>query len=104
MGWATQGLWPEGPEGSAATDMRIVNAVARSHSSAVPLLASVNTTGQVSLHRFPAAHPLARAKVGHGHGENGPTNCCFTAGDKFLITCGGSDSCVFQHKMHQHDG
>jgi hypothetical protein len=101
MGWATQGLWPDG---GAAADAPIVTAVARAHSASAPVIASVNTAGQVSLQRFPAAHPQARSKVGHGHGENGPTNCCFTAGDQFLVTCGGSDSCVFQHRLLMHDG
>ncbi|KAJ1468274.1 hypothetical protein T484DRAFT_1855927 [Baffinella frigidus] len=86
-GWSVQGLTPKlgQPVG--------INAVARSNARDV--LAVANDMGLVRLYRFPCPYVGSKHKRFAGHSSL-VSNCRFTFDDKYLISIGAQDRCIFQ--------
>jgi WD40 repeat protein len=95
LGWSVQGIWNGTMDGSD------VNSVDRSPSG--KLLAVADDFGQVSVYRYPCIMPGAEASVYTGHSSH-VTSVCWVEdnlvggkrGEKYLISTGGEDKCVFQ--------
>merc|ERR1712216_884132 len=81
LGWAVQGIWPSGADG---TD---INRCARSHDRT--LLATADDFGDVKLFRYPAVKEGSAFTVGRGHASH-VAGVAFTADDKRLLTAGGN--------------
>lgn len=96
LGWSVQGVWNGTMDGSD------VNAVDRSPSG--KLLAVADDFGMVSVYRYPCLQPGAEASVYKGHSSHVTgvkwVQDDLTAGgraaEKYLISTGGEDKCVFQ--------
>jgi microtubule-associated protein-like 6 len=86
-GWSVQGL---APKLGVSTG---VNAVARSNAGDV--LAVANDMGLVRLYRFPCPYMGSKHKRFAGHSSQ-VSNCRFTCDDRYLITVGAQDKCIFQ--------
>jgi len=95
LGWPVQGIWP------AAADGTDVNAVARSHDGRT--LATADDFGRVCLFRYPCYTKEAASKESRGHSSH-VTNVDWTVGDKYVITTGGNDKCVFQWQADREEG
>ncbi|KAK3267854.1 hypothetical protein CYMTET_23613 [Cymbomonas tetramitiformis] len=92
--WGAQGIWPE-----ASNSIQDINACCRSHRGhwrdGDQVLAATDDFGGLRLFRYPVDVGRANFTEYHGHSAH-VTNCSFTYNDKYLITVGGGDRCVFQ--------
>ena len=100
-GWASQGAWkPESQPGD-------LNAVARCNRGdwleGERVLATADDFGCVRLARYPANVGVSAERVYFGHSAR-ITSCSFSASDKWLVTCGGGDRCVFVWRHKDPDG
>ena len=86
-GWSVMGLTPKFGESVG------LNACCRSNKGEV--LAVANDFGLIRLYRFPAPYQGCKHKRYAGHSSL-VTNCRFTFDDKYLISVGGTDRCIFQ--------
>ena len=84
-------------QGADGTD---VNSVSRSKSEKV--LATSDDFGLVKLFSYPCVSPDAPSVDYRGHSSH-VTTCRFTHDDKYLVTTGGDDKCVFQWKHEMDD-
>ena len=66
------------------------------------MLASADDYGTVRLSRYPANVGLSDYKEYGGHSDH-VTNCAFSATDKWLVTTGGGDRCVFVWRHFEDD-
>ncbi|KAF0775630.1 hypothetical protein AaE_000670 [Aphanomyces astaci] len=94
LGWPVQGMWQPEADGSD------INAVDRSHSGS--LLATADDFGKVrpccslvKVFRYPCVHKHAGFVDFLGHSSH-VTNVRWSAGDRFLLSTGGQDRCLFQ--------
>ncbi|RHZ30230.1 hypothetical protein DYB31_010812 [Aphanomyces astaci] len=87
LGWPVQGMWQPESDGSD------INAVDRSHSGS--LLATADDFGKVKVFRYPCVHKHAGFVDFLGHSSH-VTNVRWSAGDRFLLSTGGQDRCLFQ--------
>lgn len=90
LGWGVQGIWPKFADG---TD---INAVCRSASGRE--LVTADDFGRVKLFRYPCVEKDSQYHEYVGHSSH-VTNCRFTDGDHYVITCGGNDRCVIQWRV-----
>ena len=88
FGFLVIGVFP-GP------DLTDVNSTCRSHNERV--IASAEDSGLVKIFRSPCTEPGAQAKSYKGHSSH-VTKVRFSAGDRFLVSTGGNDKCVFVWK------
>ena len=100
-GWASQGAWkPDFTPGD-------INAVARCNKGdwleGERVLAVADDFGTVRLARYPANVGVSAEREYHGHSAR-VTGCEFSASDKWLITTGGGDRCVFVWRHKDPDG
>ena len=100
-GWASQGAWkPESMPGD-------INAVARCNKGdwleGERVLAVADDFGTVRLARYPANVGVSAEREYYGHSAR-VTACEFSASDKWLITTGGGDRCVFVWRHKDPDG
>lgn len=90
-GWAVQGVWNPS---EADQDIKIFS-VARSHTfEQVPAVATVDNYGRLRLFNYPCVQPGAADKCYRGH-TGIITDVKFSFDDKYCITTGGTDRCVF---------
>ena len=94
LGWPVQGIWPPFSDG---TD---INAVDRSHDGRT--LATVDDFGKVKLFRYPCYSKKAASKEMTGHSSH-VTNVAWTHDDKYVLTTGGNDKCIFQWKTEREE-
>eukprot|EP00163_Fabomonas_tropica_P034258 TRINITY_DN93_c0_g1_i1.p1 TRINITY_DN93_c0_g1~~TRINITY_DN93_c0_g1_i1.p1 ORF type:complete len:2052 (-),score=797.91 TRINITY_DN93_c0_g1_i1:729-6884(-) len=95
LGEPVTGIWP------AYSDRTDVNAVARNNKR--NLLATADDFGFVKIFRYPADDvPRQVHKKYIGHSSH-VTNVRWTADDKYLLSVGGNDQCVFQWKVGGQD-
>ena len=94
LGWPVQGIWAEGMDGSD------INAVDRSHSG--HLLATGDDRGLVNLFRYPVVQEKSKSVQYTGHSSH-VMNVRWSAGDEYLISCGGGDKCMFHWKHLMSD-
>lgn len=97
LGWAVQGIWTGSMDGSD------INSCDRSPSGL--LIATADDFGKVSCYRYPCIQPnIAQANIYTGHSSHvtcvrwmgDSNNKNKKASDRFLISTGGMDKCVFQ--------
>jgi WD40 repeat protein/Ca2+-binding EF-hand superfamily protein len=89
LGWHVQGMWPkkDDPIEYACAD----------RSGDCSVIVTGDDYGRVSLRRFPCVESSAAAK--HHYGHSAPIkNVGFSPGDRYVISVGGADRCVFQWK------
>ena len=89
LGWHVQGLWPkkDDPIEYACAD----------RSSDTSVVVTGDDYGRVSIRRFPCVESGAASK--HHYGHSAPIkNVGFSPGDRYVISVGGADRCVFQWK------
>jgi len=95
-GWPCQGIYDDR---SGAQEEGEVNAVCLSHSGGTLAVGSSNTiNGAVKLFRYPCL-PGALPKQYPGH-ISPVLDVKFLPGDKFLVSAGGNDACIF---LWDHD-
>ena len=106
LGWPVQGIWPKCADG---TD---INAVDRSSSK--DILITSDDFGKLKLFRYPCLEPGASYGQESGHSSH-VTNVRWMSGvgeddvvlpDKYVISTGGNDRCIFQwdRAMSHADG
>jgi len=94
VGWPTEGIWQGAMDGSD------VNALARSPDETC--MATADDFGFVNLFSWPAPVKNASFNKNGGHSSH-VTNVAFsknTAGQKYLVSTGGEDKCIFQWKYN----
>ena len=64
------------------------------------ILAAVDDFGKLRLLRYPCTEEKSKAVEGRGHSSH-VTNVKFSLDDRFVITTGGNDQCVFQWKLKE---
>eukprot|EP00898_Chlorokybus_atmophyticus_P002667 jgi/Chlat1/3400/Chrsp23S03816 len=98
IAWPTQGIWPSEADGSD------INACARTRQGAwwedECVLASADDFGLIKLFRFPSDVARADYKKYQGHSAH-VTNVAFSGNDKYLMSTGGGDRCIFQWRHLQ---
>eukprot|EP00899_Mesostigma_viride_P008440 jgi/Mesvir1/17598/Mv08830-RA.1 len=100
LGWPVQGIWPKYADG---TD---INACARTKQGSWAenecVLVTADDFGLIKLFHYPCDVARADYNAYEGHAAH-VTNVCFSHNDKYLISTGGGDRCVFQWR-HLEDG
>ena len=100
-GWASQGVW------APTAEVGDVNAVARCNQGDwvqnERVLAVADDFGFVRLARYPANVGVSNERAYRGHSAR-VTSCLFSASDKWLVTTGGGDRCVFVWRRKDPDG
>lgn len=89
LGWHVQGLWPK------LEDPVHYDCADRSGDTSV--IVTGDTYGRVSLRRFPCVESGAAAKHHYGH-ASAVRNVAFSPGDRYVVSVGGADRCIFQWK------
>ncbi|XP_047132983.1 echinoderm microtubule-associated protein-like 6 isoform X1 [Hydra vulgaris] len=92
LGCNVIGIWPKN------SDNGDINCAHLSHSGKT--LASGDDFGFVKLFDFPVLQKYTKGKEFFGHSAH-VTNIRFTHDDKYLVSTGGDDSCVFVWRCHQ---
>ena len=100
ISWGAQGVWPKGAHGDD------INACATSNRGQwwedEVVIATADDYSAINLYRFPADVARSRGKSYAGHSAH-VTNLAFSADDKWLISVGGDDRCVFQWRHFEPD-
>jgi len=92
LGWPVQGLWPKAEE-VLQTDIHSCDS-----SKSGTLLVTSDAYGMMTLRKFPCLLQSSSYKTYRGHSLH-VRNVRFTAGDKYVISVGGRDRCVFQWEV-----
>ena len=91
LGWSVMGIW------SGAMDGTDVNSVDRSKDNC--LLAVGDDSGKVNVYRYPATLRVKNGAPHHEYlGHSSHVTMVRWISDKYLISTGGNDKCVFQWK------
>lgn len=96
IGWAVQGIWPPGFDGSD------INHVDRSNEpiqDGYQLIASADDLGKVKVFRYPSCVENSQPVTGIGHSSH-VTKVKFNFDDTYLLSTGGNDTSVMQWKVN----
>ena len=97
LGWPVQGIWPKCADGTDINSIHVSNIDTSSDKKGPRTIITADDSGLLKMFRYPCTAKGAPYAVESGHSSH-VTNVRWSCDNKWVVSTGGNDRCVFQWK------